>query len=175
MEIPETGSLRELIDSGKVVPMKLPKNGYVQPPTRAPKILTVSTTYHRDEEGKTRSIPIRFIRDLVSTDEIYYRKVIVRNEWIKIDTAWVENPSYIILHNLGGKPFQVMPTLAEIEEAKGLIVELGVMINGFADTPFTFGGQIRPTESFHAEMKKTLYMRCKGKREVSVIVVAFPE
>lgn len=98
------------------------------------KVISVTNLHHRDIDGKVNTTTSRFVRELASKCEPYKRTIKLTEQWEELDTAWVkpDNIGYLFLRNDGGRPFQVVPTKEQIEEARSRIVEIGYMLMDYS-------------------------------------------
>ncbi len=92
---------------------------------RKSKLIIVSTVHHRDTQGQIQSSNCRISRTLDSKETTLKRTMIVRNEWVKIDTGWIKDVGYLMVNNLGGQKFNKTPTPEQVAKARAQIIELG--------------------------------------------------
>lgn len=130
--IPDKGSVRDYLKSDKVQRVTIPNmsdDGNIEiplhRPDHPPKLIRVGQLHYRDINGKAISEDIRFVRELIHKDEPYRRTIIIGEEWVKIDTAWIQDIGYLLFRNNGGKPFQVVPTQEQMNEAWSRIIQVG--------------------------------------------------
>lgn len=122
---PNTNSIRDYVPE-KVLVTKLPnKEIAIHRPEPTPKLIVVSHTYHRDKNGRARDITCRSVRELSNRDDCIIREMIVGEEWVQLESAWIKDIGYLVIRNNGGKPFQVIPTPEQLQEAQSRIVEIG--------------------------------------------------
>lgn len=168
-------------------------------PDQTPKVVVVSRVHHRDVDGKVKFVTSRFARELTSVEDCVIRRVVVGEEWVKVDTAWVSPAGYMFIENQGGKPYQVIPTPEQMEEARSRIIELGyvavpipVLPEGRSPPrtqwdkpreilPITMTPRIEPMweivpgESMQGKPTpgRDIYMRCRNG-QVTVNIMALP-
>lgn len=134
-----TGNIRDFLSgTGGSKPLQKMTVMVGQMPLHRPelpcKLISVSNLHHRDKNGKVNTTTSRFVRELSSKDEPYKRTITLGEQWEELDTAWVdiENIGYLFLRNDGGRPFQVVPTHEQIQEARSRVVELGYMLMDYS-------------------------------------------
>lgn len=103
-------------------------------PDHACKLIGVTNIHHRDRNGKVSTTTSRFVRELSSKDEQYKRTITVGETWEELDTAWVKPDAigYLMIRNDGGRPFQVIPTKEQLEEARARVIEIGYMLMDYS-------------------------------------------
>lgn len=196
---PTIHSIRDYIKDNSIQ-AKL-KTGVVtaHKPEQLPRVLVVTRVHHRDTDGKVKFVTSRFGRELQSKEDIYLRKIVVGEQWVVVDTAWVNPVGYLFIENTGGKPFQVIPTPEQLEEERSRIVEVGYkMVNvpehpegkskqrrdmfsppreivPFVEPTITPLWVIHPGESMQGKPTKEslMYLRCRNG-EVTVNIMATP-
>lgn len=100
-------------------------------------------TYHHTPEGEVTLIPVAFSRMLNCPEKPYQRRILIGEQWRKLDLGWVWNPSsqddcgpgvsMILVRNLATTLGQVKPTPEHIAEVKAMILEIG--IEGYDQDP----------------------------------------
>lgn len=132
-QAPTIHSIREYMEKNGITPKRADAiqakvtGGRVatHKPDLAAKVVVVSRVHHRDTDGKVKFVTSRFARELSSREDCIIRRIVVGEAWVKLDTAWIDPVGYLIIENQGGKPFQVVPTPEQMEEARSRVVELG--------------------------------------------------
>lgn len=203
--IPDKGSIRDYMQgqSKEVIPLEEAIKRATHRPENPPRLIVNSNLYHRDTSGQTRGNPSRFVRILKGRDDPYIRRIIVGEQWIPLNTAWIplDQIGYLRIRNEGGKPFNVVPTPEQVEEEESRIIDIGYMLvlpqkentapttkskRTMFDPPLvkepvvTFEPipmwMIHPREHMEGKPYSTfpMFLRCRCG-EVSVTIVAFPD
>lgn len=97
-------------------------------PQQKPKLIVIKSVHHRNADGKVESLVVRHTRELASEDDPLMRTITVGEQWVKIDTAWIQPIGYFSFRNNGWKPFQVVPTPDQMKEAWSRVIEVGYSV-----------------------------------------------
>ena len=117
------------------------------------RLSVVELVYHQPEGERGVAVESRFARNLVSTEQMYHRRITVTEEWQPIDGAWIKQAGMMVLSNDEGR-FTVQPTQEERDAANEKIVEVGS--DGMK-------WLARPGESIRAEPSdlSAVHVRCR--------------
>lgn len=195
--LPDKGSVREFVQTKDKQLVSIGKLS-IHRPDLPPRLIVNSNLYHRDTTSKVKSNPSRFVRILKGNDDPYIRRMIVGEEWIPVDTAWIKQIGYLRIRNEGGKPFNSVPSQEQIQEEMSRILDIGYLLNlpekedkihktrrTMFDPPLeiqpikvdiTSMWMIHPYEHMEGKPHPTfpMFMRCRHG-EVSVTIIALPD
>jgi hypothetical protein len=129
---PNNGSVRKSITTDNRVSVSLSSliNQLVHKSDREPRLIVTSNLHHRDKEGQVKSSTSKFVRILGSKEDAYMRKIIVGEEWVQLETAWIkpEQIGYLRIRNEGGRAFNIQPTPEQVQEEESRIVDVGYLL-----------------------------------------------
>jgi hypothetical protein len=87
--------------------------------------LTVITQIHHDHTGRpTFSGDVRFDRLLRTTEQPLHREIEIGEEPTQLETHWMKEVGYVLIHNITGSNFQIHPSKAEKEDNEKRIVKV---------------------------------------------------
>jgi hypothetical protein len=90
------------------------------------RVTVVDMVYHQPANASPSTAlgeGSRFYRELHTHEQVYQRNKVATNEWLTVDTGWLESCSMLILQNNEGK-FSYRPTPERLEEVKSRVIEL---------------------------------------------------
>lgn len=97
------------------------------------RIVVVENVYHQGSDGMpTTHVYPRYTQFLTTDEQPYQRHTKVGEEWVRLDTGWLNECSLIVLENTEGL-FQFRnPTKEEVEETKKKVIEIGFISDAIA-------------------------------------------
>lgn len=132
----ESNSKGNVVSIPKKVLQKDNKGLHAHKPDYPTYAMCATTLFHRTKTGEIKSFTSKFKRQTKSNEQHYLRRYTLKvsDDWQKINLAWVENPTRVLIRNEGGRPLQVIPTQEQLIEALSKEVEIGIGVNRNNDT-----------------------------------------
>ena len=88
------------------------------------RLVVVENIYHQESGRQPTSVESNYTRFLKTDEEVYRRRMKVGENWMSIESGWIEKPGMIILKNEEVYRGAVNPTPDEIKEVQKKIVEV---------------------------------------------------
>lgn len=125
------------------------------------RITVVDQVYHQNPGQDPTVASSKFSRLLDSTEQAYVRRTKVGETWSLVDRGWIESCSLMVVENLEGQSFAVVPTPEERAEVEARVVELGTPGEDGRIVPFAL---VRPGLSgrFEPYDVRRVLLRCRS-------------
>ena len=134
------------------------------------RVTVVERIYHQNGIGPIYTIDTATSFQLTSNEQVYYRNLLVEEEWIPLDLGWIEKPFFIVIQNLEGKGLRTYPTDEEKVQIEAKVIELSLA------EPHTHPVLIPPGDSLKIKLQdpKSARIRCQ-KGNAIYTITAIPQ
>jgi hypothetical protein len=139
-------------------------------------LTVVEMVYHQLTAGQPVVAESRFGRPLKTDEQPYRRTFRLGEQWVSVETGWVDQPAMLMISNETGKGLTANPTQEMRDELSRKVIEMGVSVCSVIEDTVVPVLKILPGESFRGQPSEigSLRVRC-AHGETKCTVTAIPE